>query len=97
MVIRPAIEADRAAIEQVAAAGLAAISWAPTVAQWGPEMRRGFVEGFFAEAQTGVQAATLVAELDGDVMGVASVVRGRRHPHSFLELAVIPDFRRRSS
>ncbi len=91
--VRDATEDDRDAIERLAVAALDALSQSPSVAQWGGEMRRGFVTGWHPADPSGVDI--VIAEMAGTVVGAASLQKGRRVEMSFLRLAVDPAFRRR--
>jgi len=95
VVVRAPREADRPAIEAIARAALSALSDSPSVAQWGADMRRGFIEGWLPAGLTQKGHRLVVAEVDGEVVGGGSVQHGERHPHAFMRISVHPTMRDR--
>ncbi len=77
---------------EVGRAALHALDTSPSVRRWGPGVRRGFVDH---HASLVADGRVVVAELDGDILGVGSVRPDIRHAHDFMRIEVIPGWRGR--
>ncbi len=91
--VRRAEERDRTAVEAIAGEALAALRDSPSVAQWGAEMRRGFIERWLPTGVIRERHRFVVAEVDGELVGGGSVQHGDRHPHAFMRICVRPHLR----
>jgi GNAT superfamily N-acetyltransferase len=83
--VRPFREPDSAAVSAVLDATYGHDPWL-----------RAIHEGAHGQPLEQPFRRTLVAEVDGEIVGVGTVLHGMRHPlHTWLSIEVAPDFRRR--